>query len=83
MKINEFEAYKSEVQRKMNGMKNHEIMSKLAGIEGLVIGGYSEQTHIAVVIEKEKANINMLLRGISTTHFGKSKEFTGYTTIGA
>jgi hypothetical protein len=82
MTTNEFEAYKSEIELKMNGMKNHAIACKLAGIESLVKEGLSDSPAMVTIIEQEKANINNLLKGESIEHFGKSKEFKGCQTIG-
>lgn len=83
MTTNEFEAYKSEVELKINGMKNHTIKSKLAGIEQFVTEGFSDLPQFAIMIEKNKAEINKLLKGESIEYFGKSKEFKGaYQSIG-
>jgi len=83
MTTNEFAAYKSEIQLKMNGKKNHDIINKLAGIEGYVIEELSEEPSIALLIEKAKAEIIKLLAGESIEIHNKSKEFSGYSTIGA
>lgn len=83
MTINEFEAYKSEIELKLNGMKNHAIANKLSGIEQFVKEGFSDLPQFSIVIEKNKAEINKLLKGESIEYFGKSKEFKGaYQSIG-
>ena len=82
MTIQEFDAYKSTVQLKMNGAKNHDITSKLCGIEGLILDGFSDIPHFKSLIEKTQVEINKLLNGITETKYAKNKEFVAYTTVG-